>query len=355
MLDPNEHQTWHEVNEMVIRCLAMHQNAFLIQNRRGSASDFPDVTPVHPARVTIQTSGDAFFYDVSAISNGEATILGFSGSRRLSEADVVHIKGRMHTGEQGLSTLLLGQNILGLNQALQDFQTAAAANGIRPNAVITTDANLNDEQFARLKVEIKEMLKSATDSGTPALLEAGMKYAPISVNAKDMDVVKSRQMVRQEVAALWRIPAYKIGAGETEKYDNKSTAEQTYVDDALVPVALRVESCLERAFLTERERMDGYTFVFDRDDLYDRDRQAASDRVVKQYMEGIITRGEARQKLGHGAVENNLDTYRVPVNAAILHQDGQLEYVTPIGANDPQNSTDDPLPAPEKSLRRTIQ
>jgi HK97 family phage portal protein len=334
-LDPNDHMTWHEANELIIRSLALHQEAFIVQLRAGASDSDPDLIPVHWSRVQVQTAEGRFFYDVSPASQGEAAILGWTGTRRLSSDEMIHMRGRMHTGERGLSTLTIGSEVLGLNKALTDFQAGMARNGLRPNAIITTDQGLTDEQFTRLKSEIKGMLEKAIQRGEPALLEAGMKYEPIAMDAVRSDLNKARQIARQEAAALFRVPAYKIGAGETEKYDNKSAAEQTYVDDTLVPVALRVESVMTRALLSERERLEGIRFQFDRDELYDRDRQMASDRIVKQYMEGIITRGEARRKLGHNGVDDVVDTYRVPVNAAILHQDGRLEYVTPAGGQEP--------------------
>lgn len=335
MLDPNEHQTWHEVCEMLIRHLAIHQNAYLVKMPRTQNSRDPDLIPVHPQRVTQNAVDGRFFYDVTAGSTGDATLLGFVGSRRFSQDEIIHIKGRMHTGEMGLSTLLIGGGVLGLNQAILDFQAGLVSSGLRPNAVIEAPGNFSDEQFQRLKAEINDMMSKAVTDGKPALLEGGAKYAAVSRNAQETDLTRARQLLRQEVAALWRIPAYKIGAGETEKYDNKATAEQTYVDDALIPQAIRVEAILAKAMLTDNERLKGIGFIFDRDDLYDRDRQQASDRIVKQFEAGVIPRGLACAKLGYDAPPDELDTYRIPVNAAILHKDGRLEFVTPNKAEAP--------------------
>ncbi len=346
MLDANEHQTWHEANEMIVRQLGLHQNAFLVKIERIQNDPDPDLVPVHRNRVNQQVSAGRFFYDISASSMGEAAILGFTGVRRFTQDQVIHIRGRMHTGEMGLSTLLIGADVLGLNQSILDFQAGLMKSGLRPNAVITTPENLTDDQWARLKTELREMLDSAISKGKPAIFEAGLKYEPISMDAAKTEVHKARQLLRQEVAALWRIPAYKIGAGETEKYDNKAAAEQTYVDDALIPQAIRIEAILAKSMLTDNERLAGIGFMFDRDDLYDRDRQQASDRIVKQFDSGIITRGEACKKLGYGAVDGMLDTYKIPVNSSILHQDGSIEYVAPSA----QGKEEPPKEDPKKSL-----
>ena len=342
-LDPNDHMTWHEFNEMVIRSLALHQESFVVIARAGRDQQSPAYIPVHVSRVLVQVMDRKFFYDVTAASMGEAAILGFHYNR-LSADDMIHMKGRMHTGERGLSTLVIGAGILNLNVALTTFQEGMAKNGLRPNAVIQTDANLSEEQFNRVKREIDEMLQNAVKGGKPALLEAGLKYEAIAMDAMKSDLNKARQLARHEAAALLRVPAYKVGASESEKYDNKAAAEQTYVDDCLIPIVGRAEAILCRALLTEKERLQGYALEFDRDDLYDRDRQQASTRIVEQFKSGVITRGQANLALGYDAVDDALDTYMIPVNSAVLKKDGTIDYVMPQKAGTPELT-------PEKHLR----
>jgi hypothetical protein len=261
------------------------------------------------------------------------------------------MKGRMHTGERGLSTLVIGAGILNLNVALTTFQEGMAKNGLRPNAVIQTDANLSEEQFKRVKTEIDEMLQNAVKGGKPALLEAGLKYEAIAMDAMKSDLNKARQLARHEAAALLRVPAYKVGASESEKYDNKAAAEQTYVDDCLIPIVGRAEAILCRALLTEKERLQGYALEFDRDDLYDRDRQQASTRIVEQFKSGVITRGQANLALGYDAVDDALDTYMIPVNSAVLKKDGTIDYVMPQKASpDAPKEPEEPKEEPKKGF-----
>jgi HK97 family phage portal protein len=329
-LDPNGSMSWHEWIEMVVRSLALHQNAYIVLLRRNDGDADPDMVPVHYHRVTRNVFERRFFYDVCPKGSAEAAILGFSEVRRFSESDIIHLKGRMFAGDQGLSTLTIGADVFNLNKSLVEFQAGMAENGLRPNAVITTDEQLTDEQFARLKKEIREMMDKAIAQGKPALLDNGLKYSPIAMDAEKSDLVKARQLLRQEVASLFRVPGYKIGAGDQDsKYSNREHAEASYVDDCLSPVVIRVEQSLNREILTDAERLQGIRFEFDRDDLYDRNRQMASDRIIKQFDSGIITRGQAAAKLGWDPIEEQLDTYKVPVNAALQHRDGSIQFVTP--------------------------
>ncbi|MGL4638065.1 MAG: phage portal protein [Beijerinckiaceae bacterium] len=333
-LDPNEHQTWHEVVEMLVRSLALHQNAFVVTRRRTLTDLNPPWVPVNVNRVNRQTDQgrSSFLYDVTPASNAESVLLGWVGTRRLTSDEVIHLIGRTVTGDIGLSTLTLGADLFGLSAALSDFQRGMAANGLRPNAVITTDHALTDSQFARLKTQIQEMIDGAISKGKPAVLDNGLKYETIAMDAIKSDLVRAKGLIRQEIASIFRIPGYKIGAGDQDsKYSNREQAEATYVDECLLHVALRTEAILTKFFLTDAERLSGLRFDFSRDDLYDRDRQMASDRIVKQYAEGIITRGQAVSKLGYPPVDPHLDTYRVPVNSAILHGTGEIEAVTSGG------------------------
>lgn len=333
-LDPNPFMSWADVVENVVRHLALHQNGYLFKKRRSLIDTNPDLVPIHPQHVTKQTNGQRFYYNVSGVPLGVATMLGWQHDDVLQD-DMIHIIGRGYDGVQGLSTLALGADILGLNSLLVEFQSKMVAAGMKPPGYITIEGNIEDDaQFARFKSEMESIWKDSVGKGIPMLLEGAAKFESIALDAAKTDLTKSRQQVRQEVAALFRVPSYKIGADESQKYDNKHAAEQTYVDDTIVPLAMKVETALSRGLLTEAERLAGYHLEIDRDDLYDRDRQQASERTVKQFAEGIISRGQACAALNLPPVEEHLDTYRLPANSAVLSKDGTI---TPVSAKPSAN------------------
>jgi HK97 family phage portal protein len=327
-LQPNRHHQWRDFSAMAVTHLATSQNAYILRRPRNIADTEPDLVPISSRNVTLNAYAGEFFYDIIAGDEGQAALLGFY-SAKFGEDRIIHAKMRHWDGYKGLSTFLTGANVLGLNQLLMDFQAALTKSGTRPGAVITVPESLTDEAFVRLKADITEAYERASGSHKPFLLEQGAKMEKVSFDATEMDLVKARTQIHQEVARLFRMPPYKIGLLESIKAENLAQMEQAYTDDTLIPLCRSLEASLTAALLSEEERLADYRIEYDRHELYNRDPATAAQRVIEAYTKGIITRGQATTRLGYGPVSLDLNTYSLPVNTAILHSDGRVEFVTP--------------------------
>lgn len=341
-LDPNRYHHWGEFTSLAVAHLCVYQNSYIFKKRASIADTEPDLIPIHPLYCHLQVADDRFFFDVSSASEGMRAILGFAHAR-LTADQIIHIRMRQWDGIQGLSTLVVGSDVLGLNQMVTDFQAAITKSGMRPGAVIEVPELLDDDAFKRLKEQVTAAVDEAVQKGKPLVLEQGSKYNRVAFDATEMDLVKTRTQMHQEVARLFRMPPYKIGLLESIKAENLGQMEQAYVDDTLVPICRMVEQALSRDILSEEERLAGFHLEYDRDELYDRDPAARRERVENQFRYGIITRGQANVRLGYPPVAEELDHYVIPVNQAIQRKDGTVEYVTPNAvAPDPAPQAEDP-------------
>lgn len=344
MLEPNPFQTWMGFWMQVIPHLALRQEAFIYPRRRNMADMAPDLVAIHPTMVTQNASQTDFIYDCTAESAGDAVMLGFN-SARLTRDSLIHIIGRTRNGFEGLSSLIVGSDVLGLNAMMVEFQAAIAKGGVRPSGTITVPEVMNDEAFNRLKAQILKAMQQATANGEPLVLEQGAEWRSLGADAETADLVKARQQLAQEVARLFRMPPHKVGLHESVKYDNMETLEKGYVDDTVVPMCVLIEQCLDRALLTETERLKGIGFRFDREELYDRDPAARRERIEKQFAAGLLWLNEARALLGKPPVPADQDHRVLPVNSAIIYRSGEIKVLA-VQKQDP--ATDAP-PAPAKS------
>lgn len=327
-LRPNVHHVWREFSALVVAHLVFRQNAYILRQRRNIADTNPDLMPLTTRHVNLLQYDGTFFYDVVAEDQGQATLFGFN-NKRLTLDDLIHIRLRQWDGYKGLSTLLIGESIFGISQMITEFQAALTKNGTRPGSVISVPGVFDDAQFTRLKNDLTEAYTRASQSGRPLILEQGATVSKLSFNAAEMDLVRAKVQIQQEVARLLRMPPHKIGLLESVKAENLAQIEQAYVDDTLIPVAGSIEDALTAALLTEDEQLQGFYLQFDRHELYNRDPAMAAARVIEAYKAGLITRRQAVTRLGYGEVDAKLDTFSIPVNTAILHRDGRLEFVTP--------------------------
>lgn len=326
-LEPNPHQTWMSFWMQVIPHLAMHQQAYIYLRRKNMADMEPDLVAIHPNMVMVNAYPQGFVYDCTAETMGDEVLLGFL-NKRLTDADLIRLVGRTRNGWEGLSTMMVGADVIGLNAMMVDFQAAIAKGGLKPSGIISVPEKMDDDAFARLKDQILKAMSQATTNGEPWVLEQDAKWSAIGANAEQADLVKARQQLAQEVARLFRMPPHKVGLLESVKYDNMETMEKNYVDDTVVPICVLIEQSLSKALLTERDRLSGLSFRFDREELYDRDPAARRERIEKQFQAGLLWLNEARALLGKPPVPPDQDHRVLPLNSAIIFRDGSIHALS---------------------------
>jgi HK97 family phage portal protein len=65
-----------------------------------------------------------------------------------------------------------------------------------------------------------------------------MDYKPIGMTNVDAEFVNNRKLSRSEVAAIFRVPAHKIGILDNATFSNIEHQSLEYVTDTLMPLAV---------------------------------------------------------------------------------------------------------------------
>lgn len=113
-----------------------------------------------------------------------------------------------------------------------------------PPAVLTHPLRLNKGQAEDLQTQWAESI--GRKRAVPAVLSGGITYAPLTVSARDVQLIETRRWNATEIATLFRLPPYMLG-GSTGDSLTYSTVEGEMIrlwTTALQPMAVR----LERAF-----------------------------------------------------------------------------------------------------------
>lgn len=325
-LDPNEHHTWQEFFEMLILHLGAVQNAFIGKkmDRRGRVEE---LIPFLPGRVRILVDDQSwqYVYDIERITPHEYLLLK-DFERYLLPSEVIHLRGRMFDGLWGYSNLDAGSGAMGMAKALQDFQTRlyrsdAALRGVFQ---MNNEKTLSEEAFRRLRDQLGELWKKVKDQGRPIVLEEGMEFKGISMDAGEAETAKAKEAAVEDVVRYLRVPAYKIGHLGAVKYENLDTLSKDYAQDCLIPIAGKVEKKLNRSLLTAKERLAFY-LEFDREAmvLTDIDKQATIMKVMLN--NGAMTLNEARMKRGMNPLPSEVGDVRlVPANYHLVNAKGEV-------------------------------
>jgi hypothetical protein len=107
------------------------------------------------------------------------------------------------------------------------------------------------------------MAASRTPTASPSWARIST-YKPVGMTNVDAEFLDNRKLSRSEVAAIFRVPAHKIGIMDNATFSNIEHQSLEYVTDTLMPIAVRWEGALNAALLRESEQADYYfEFLFD--------------------------------------------------------------------------------------------
>jgi len=264
--------TQYELIHMIVSSLALHGNAYVYIDRENGLLPV-SLTPLHPTNVQVNVINRQRYYTV----NGG----------NISQDQMLHL--RWWTPPQaatGLSPIEMQKTTIGLALAMERHLAQFYGEGGTPSSVLEVDGDLTADQAKALQATWETQNKRRR---RPAVLTNGMKWRAITSDAASMEMNASRELQVAQVARIYRVPAYMIGAkGESNTYTNNEAAGQHFVTYTLLPWLKRIESALSSLMPAPQELMFD-TAGFLRADQMNRYR---AHGVGIQY--GFLTPNEAR-------------------------------------------------------------
>lgn len=114
----------------------------------------------------------------------------------------------------GLSPLQANALTIDTHGALQRARYHAFRAGQRPGVVISTDQSLTDATVRRLEDTIVGRWSGRDNWHRPLILEQGLRASPWTLTPAEMDFLNSAKLSRDEILALFRVPAPIAGVVE---------------------------------------------------------------------------------------------------------------------------------------------
>ncbi len=140
-------------------------------------------------------------------------------------------------GQSPLEAAAIGIDI---HNAAGAWNKALLDNSARPSgALVYTSAegsgNLADEQFERLKRELKDSHQGSANAGRPLLLEGGLDWKAMSFSPKDMDFIEAKHVAAREVALAFGVPPMLLGIPGDNTFSNYAEANRTFWRQTVLP------------------------------------------------------------------------------------------------------------------------
>lgn len=173
---------------------------------------------------------------------------------RLPRADVLHLKFFHPLDDHyGLSPLEAAGQAIDLHNAMAAWNKALLDNAARPSGAlvyrgVTGSEQLSDEQFARLKDELRSAHEGPRGAGRPLILEGGLDWRPMSLSPQEMDFDAGRNAASRDIAMAFGVPPMLLGVPGDATYANYGAANLAFWRQTVLPLCARMAGALT-AFL----------------------------------------------------------------------------------------------------------
>jgi HK97 family phage portal protein len=241
---------------------------------------------LHPDRVTPELRAGRPVYTVN------------DGRGRQSEhgvEDVIHIRALSTDGLVGLSPVRQCRVALGLSQSLAEHAATFFENGARPTGVLKVPAG-QQEALERVREVWNARHAGTRNAHRIAVLSGEVDFTAITGPLDDLQFVEQRHLSTAEIARIFRIPPWMLGASSGDSMTYSSTEMQSL---AFVTFALRPWLVLiEQAISEDSDLCPGALYCeFLLDALLRADSKTRSDvyTAALNPQTGYMTRAEVRR------------------------------------------------------------
>lgn len=209
------------------------------------------------------------------------------GGAPLPSADVVHLRAPF-----GRAPLTLAREAIGLASVMERHAAKLFGNGAKPGGVLEAPGKLSAETSARIAASWHASL-SGENTGRTAVLEEGMKFAPMALTSVDAQFAELRTFQLQEIARAFRVPPHILYDLGRATWANSEQLGLEFLTYSLEPWLQALEGALRRALFTADERRT-HRVVFDRDDLTRADLGARATAYSSLIASRVLNPNEAR-------------------------------------------------------------
>jgi HK97 family phage portal protein len=248
---PNEWMTSQEFRESTTALAALWGGGYAIKRQSVVDSEIYELLPLQPSQVQVRQNPDySIEYQVTT-QNG--------AQRTFSRRDMFHIKALSFDFVDGARVYDLARTTIELALATERYQANLAKHGVRPPGMLSTDLTLKQEQLEDARKNWREVYGGPEGAKSMPILHGGLKFVPMSMTGRDAEIIATREFEVIDICRAFRVHPNKLYA--MKQAQTYASAEQfgiEYVEDTILPWAVRWEQTTERDLLSARDDQEGY-------------------------------------------------------------------------------------------------
>jgi len=226
---PNEAQTPSDLKRYLTRCLVLRGNAYSFLLRDMSSGHVVQRIPLHPDQMQVFTYGGELRYLYTDPDSGL--------QYRLNSTDVTHYKLDSPDGIVGESVLKYAARTIRRAEAADKYESAIYQNNSKPGGVLETDTDLSgpskvvdpgdETKFLSKKENVRRAWEQAHRGANAlrvAVLDNGLKYREIKLDAYDASFVSSKEVSIADIPRFFMVPLHALMAGKQSYSSNEQNS-----------------------------------------------------------------------------------------------------------------------------------
>lgn len=283
---PNPFQGRFELMENLAAHLYLSGNAYL--EAVGAASSAPrELYILRPDRMSVLPDRTHFIRGYEYRVGGQSV--------RFSTEQVLHFK-LFHPLDDwyGLSPVQVAALAVDKINASDRWNSALLRNSAVPSGALVSKKRLTDEQYGRLKDEMRDQYQGVANARLPLLLEEDIEWKEIGLSPKDMDWLEGLKFSALQVAQTYNVPPELIGLLPAT-YQNRKEARKALYTEVVLPALRRMRDALNNWLLPRFGKDLLLDFDSDRIEALSEDRESLWKRASQS---PFLTLNEKRQLVG---------------------------------------------------------
>lgn len=300
--NPNPEQTGMELVEHTLAWLQIAGDAYIEGVTLND--ELRELYPLRPDRMKLVPgrNGQAAAYEFST-GGRNAT---FNMPQNLTDqAPILHMRMFHPTNDSyGLSSVEPAAYSIDIHNSAGSYNKSLLDNQARPSGALIYKGkegaeNLTDDQFDRLKLELKEVYEGVENAGRPLVLDGGLDWKDMGMNLRDLDFVEGKRESAREIALAFGVPPMLLGIPGDNTYSNYAEANRAFHRQTVLPLGRKYGACITRFVRPSFEDRPVVTFDPDQIHALVQEREALWKKVGGA---DWITYDEARAATGYEAL-----------------------------------------------------
>lgn len=205
---PNVWQKPAQFKRMMEAHVLLRGNAYAAKTRN-MRGEVVALTPLHPDRTEAVQRPDMLVEHIWTRKDGHQV--------KFPPGEVMHLMGLTLDGVTGLNPIAFMREAVGLSLAQEQHGSAVFRNGANVSGAfkLPEGKTLGDDQKKSLRNQMDEFRSGGAREGKVVILEDGLEFQQMALNAEDAQWLESRKFSRSDIAMFFGVPPHMIG--DTEK------------------------------------------------------------------------------------------------------------------------------------------